>query len=131
MKGKASDIFSELDLEHWFIQKEIISIFVKGLKSINVARKVMNSNPKTLDQAVHLANEADERQVRLRAHGLDTRRQEEDMEVEEVSKIKPSHRQQNSTGNKPANKWQDGKPICNHCGKVGHFYRDCYQRQNR
>ena len=137
--SKAADIFTPQDLSNWFIQKELVGIFAKGLRSRVVARRVMNKNPATLSQAVAEANQATERDLRLKAYGLDER-VEEDMDVTVVTSRPTSSKTNGQVKGKPfasnekaklAHKWQDGKPVCNGCNRVGHMYRECPRKSQR
>lgn len=138
--GKASEIFSAEELKFWTIEKELISIFVKGLKNKGIGRRVLSRNPQTLTQAALLANEASETTQRLKVHGLD-RREEEDMDVTEVSERSSYHKPPDrapsnfrSTAprtpprNELPNKWEEGKPVCNQCKKIGHMFKVCPDR---
>ena len=48
---------------------------------------------------------------------------------------RPDHSQQRPQTNwqktKPPNNWtSDGRPICNHCNKIGHKWRECHMRSS-
>lgn len=131
--SKASDAFSQKDLEHWFIQKELVLIFVTGLRSKAVARKVMSRDLSTLEEAITCAVEATQRDSRLKAHGLlsPTQDDERDIEPMDVSQVRMSGRPMSgrpSGGQGHRNQWNDGQPICNFCRQMGHMYRRCPQR---
>jgi len=137
--GRGSEIFGD-DINHWFIQKELVAIFVKGLRSKPVARKVMIKNPETLAAAVAEANLATERDSRLKAFGLEdnfSQREEEPMDITQVShqKGKWTNRPWQGSNNSPRdysrNQWQGDKPICNFCKEVGHMWRSCPKRRNK
>lgn len=144
--GKAGEIFNEEDLSHWFIQKELVTIFATGLRSKAVGKKVLAKNPATMSGAVAAANEATERDLRLRAHGMGPERHEEAMDVSMVrqsdrgkytsdrgkytGKSTPNPSRPTTPPNKGRkNEWKDGRPVCNYCGRPNHMYKDCLKRK--
>ena len=140
--GRAQEAYEGEDINNAFIQRELVSIFAKGLRSRKIAQLVLKRNPSTMDQAVKVASEATESEARLAAHGL----RDEPMEVDEV---KAHHKQSYKGGhknfsgkprvgpnkskeqnhNKIQYKWEQGKPVCDYCKKIGHMYRECRSRQ--
>ena len=128
---RASEIFSQADMKHWFIEKELVNIFTKGLRSKSIAKRVLGKDPATMDDALGLAIEATQRDTRLKAHGLldaPSDRVEEDMEVSEVKRTEDRH---TPSAGKYQNRWRDGKPACNFCGSLQHLWRKCPRRLNR
>ncbi len=115
----------------------------------NVATCVIGKNVATLQKAVAVALEADEREMHLRDHGFSDRleRSEEDMDITQVSGARPLAKAQqgkftsgsggnvqrakftSGSGGSPnqwrsrpfPNKWENGRPICNQCQKLGHL----------
>lgn len=88
--SRATEIFSQEDLDHDFIQQELILIFATGLRSKAVARKVVDKKLSTLEDAITCAVEAAQRNSRLKVHGLlasdhdDDHRDIEPMDVTEI-----------------------------------------------
>lgn len=122
---KAMEIFDE-DLDTAYAQRELVSIFAKGLKSKTIAKKVIGDYPKTLADAVALAVRLEEKEGRLSAHGL----RGEPMEVDAVNSKRDNPRGGNK-GSSNSNGWRDGKPICFNCGKLGHMARDCRSKKKK
>ncbi len=89
--GKDGEIFTPDELKIWMVEKDIVQIFIKGLRDKTVAHRVLNKNPNTLIEAVKLANDARETAQRLQFHGLNgksgTPRVEEDMDLTEINQL--------------------------------------------
>ncbi len=139
---KAAEIYKkDDDLNHWIVQKELISIFVKGLRSKAVARKVLAKDPQDLDAALDAALEATSRDIRLKAHGLVSNSQdldvetrvEEPMDVSEVTTTPGKSKSYSAQSHRTSrNTWTpEGKPICNYCKGINHMYRDCLKRKEK
>lgn len=130
--GKADSIFSPAEMQNWYVQRELVSIFIRGLLSTSVAKKVSNKNPASLEAAVAYCNDAVASEARLEAHGLQGQshsynrenvRQEEPMDISYLQ----SKGKSNGRARMP-NQWLDGKPVCNFCRAVGHVYKSCPKR---
>ena len=63
----AEEAFNTLDLSNQYIQRQLIDIFIQGVRDDRVARKVIARQPATLDQALRLATEE---QLTSRTFGL-------------------------------------------------------------
>jgi hypothetical protein len=116
---KAGEIYED-ELAAAFTQHELVSTFCQGLTSRYVARKIIERNPATLDEATALAIQFTEQRLRVEAHGL---AQDEPMDVNKISKEKGKPKDKN--GKEIKFKWKDGKPICHKCNELGHIGRDC------
>ena len=142
--SKSREIYDEDQLSHILIQRELVSIFCKGMKDGHIARKVIRKNPKSLAEAVNLSTKETECESRLEAYGL---RQEEPMEVDrvkgryqyaqssprgpraQVNALQDQGKYYTKPHPKQPNKWLDGRPVCNNCGVVGHVFRNCRRKR--
>ena len=106
------------------IQRQLVTIFVDGLQSSDIARWVMRSKPDTLARATELATDEFRLHEKFKQHHRlpqphDTStRVEEPMEVDVVA----------STSKKPEGaipKSTNQKRGCNFCGRMNHWQKDC------
>lgn len=155
--GQSIQVFSEVllkqarevylqDLDTAFAQRELIAIFATGLEKKAVGRKVLSEFPQSYYDAVALAVDLEEKQLRLAVHGFSTSRHEEPMELGAVQgqyrksgqhkkPYRPFHprsddkQQKQSSSDQPRN--TEGSTACFNCGKQGHFMRDCRAPRRR
>lgn len=125
INSKASEIYKD-ELDTVFAQRELVSIYAKGLRSKAVAKRLLERNPATLAEAATYASTLSEQQNRLIAHGLT----EEPMEVDAIERHQKEERKSKAKG-KPGFQyaWKDNKPVCFKCNKVGHMGRNCRVKQ--
>lgn len=136
--SRSAEAFSEQELEGRVVQAELVAIFCKGLRNKQIARKVCEREPATLENAIALAREFDRKHNRLYAYGLAPQnsssgfrtnhvpeaRVEEDMEINMTSSAINAVTKTTQTGAK-RHPYKDGKPICYGCRKVGHIIKNC------
>jgi hypothetical protein len=132
INARALEIFAD-EINGAFTQRELVSIFAKGIRSKTVARRLLERNPATLEQAATIASQLAEQQSRIFAFGLGP----EPMEVNAIqqgaskgnyqnkSNSQNKNWSKNTTKSKHQYQWKDNKPICWKCNKVGHMGRDC------
>ena len=123
---KALEIYED-DIDHVFIQRDLVSIYCQGLSSRSVARKVLEENPRTLSEATAAALRLTEQQNRLVAHGLS----EEPMEVNKVEGKTKTFPKRNQGTTSYSYQWKDGKPVCWKCKGIGHLGRSCQKDQKQ
>ncbi len=127
--GKAMEIYG--DVNDPFIQQELVSIFVKGLRQRSISRKILSKNSTTLKEAVKVASNSVQQEVRLHAFGLESS-DEEALKVSQVTHQKNENgKKPMCTGKKLVNRWKNGKPICNGCEQIGHLYRNCLSHRSQ
>lgn len=140
--SRSADAFSGEELESRVVQAELVAIFCKGLKNRQIARKVCEKEPQTLERAITFAREFDRKHNRLYAYGLTSSstytsrashipeaRVEEDMEINQTSSsINATKTTQTGSKRHP---YKDGKPICYGCRKVGHIIKNCPDKRQK
>ena len=146
----AEEAFNSIDLSPLLIQQQLKDVFLDGIRDDNIARKIIRQKPVTLEAALQIAV-----QEQLTSRTFDLRRREEPMEVDLVDKTSsgtphtesevknllnevlavmkpPQSKQVNgppSYKGKPMKWTPDGKPICAYCSKIGHRWKQCFQRK--
>ena len=90
--GKAIETYSEKDIDSPLVQTELTSIFIKGLKSKEIAQKLSRANPENLHKAIKIAVEETQIETRLKAQGLSNKPtyMHEPMEIDQMDKNKNS-----------------------------------------
>ena len=149
---RACEIFDRTEIESSYVQKELISIFLKGLRNKKVAARVCDKDPETLEQAILLSREYEGKQSRLVAHGLAPShyqapvlaRVEEDMEVDYIASTarthasskqpqkqsRPHHSKSSFTQTGGVRRpFKDGQPICYGCREAGHIVKNCPKKK--
>ena len=138
---KAQQIYGA-DVGTQFAQRELVSIFSKGLKNKAVAKKVLIEHPNNFSQAVESAITQEEKEARLAAHGLgsapSTSQRHEPMDVDAVHKRrghKPGYHKASSQKNlehktrDKSEKRENSQRLCFGCNKPGHFIAQCPAKQ--
>ena len=140
--------FPDAERRDPLVQLELVNAFTAGIWNSKVRDKLVRQSPKTLDEAIKIAN--DERGILQRmdmyraqrgGHNIPKISGIDGIKGQDVSYFKqlrfadgPEYMNQEepmdwTACNLIQNKYtKEGKPICNHCKKVGHIWRKCYSR---
>ena len=146
----AEDAYPRQAMNQPALQRELIDVFIEGLRDDRTAKKLLRHRPVDIFQAIDSAMEEQQVQRVFRAQ----RRTDEPMDIDLnqvlmnkltdrmeglleamankiVDKTRPQAQSCSSSGTQKPGKYRytsDKKPICNYCNKVGHMYRECRSR---
>ena len=123
-------------------KKQVIAVFLDGLKSIDLKKKVYVQKPDTLEDAIKIAKSDDVASRRFGGGGTSKIRVEEDMEIEHHRRLRCFHcggahnarqcrRGVNVVGSRPplSQRERDRRDrLCYLCHKPGHFAAVCRSR---
>ena len=126
--------FPDTDVNDPLVQRELVNAFTSGVMGSKVRDKLVRSFPKTLNEAIKMAN--DEQQILDR---VDMYRKSYPSQKSHTQVVPQNHQfkynYRNERQEEPMdcnslqkNRYQNGRPVCNHCDKVGHMWRDCWAR---
>ncbi|XP_075730175.1 uncharacterized protein LOC142771998 isoform X1 [Rhipicephalus microplus] len=126
-------------LHREILAEHLLSQYLLGLRD-PVRRFVLFRDPKTFDEAIAIAVKEEQNEKVSRSHSLPVRCVEENTDVNEMhSRLDRLEKLVESLAvrNKVKQNWQEFlKQLpyaggCCHCGRFGHFWRECYRYQRR
>lgn len=113
------------------IQRNLVTIFIDGLASSDIARKVMRAKPKTLSEATTVAMTEYQLHEKFKLHHKMPRQQKTNVSVHEtlyreeepmdVSYVQSTFRSQGSGQGQS----QGSRRSCYFCGRTNHIKKDC------
>lgn len=141
------------DINQPLVQSIMVDVLIDGTKEDSIAKRLIKERPNNLDQAMTIAvNE----QTATKNFKLRRRVEEEPMEVDSLHQVDPreariaklednmgevvskmsqlldcmhKNKDRGLERKQSKHKWTtDNKPICSHCNKIGHMFRECRGR---
>ena len=140
------EAFPGSDRNDPLVQRELVNAFTQGVNSRKIRDKLIRSQPKTLADAVKEANSEFEVMERIKIFNqteggmrYQYPPRPEQMGFQPQQRWQPQQRfgyepRREEPMEVDATRFQfteEGRPICNFCGKIGHIYRDCFKRQQK
>jgi hypothetical protein len=119
----AKEAYTEEEMASGIIQRQLVNIFIDGLREDRIKSKIIRESPLTLDQAVQIAEKEEGMLLQIAERlGRDIR-QEEPMEINTFKRTQVEQRRGGAEG---AYRPVGGKQIiCYTCGGRGHIARVC------
>ncbi|GKC91772.1 putative reverse transcriptase domain-containing protein [Tanacetum coccineum] len=118
LKGK----IKKLEIELWNLRTEKVDKYISGIPD-NIHGNVMSARPKTLDDAIALANDLMDQKLRTYAERHNDNKRKAD---DSSRNNQQPHKKQNV-----ARAYTDGPGACYECGNTGHIKKNCPKLKNR
>lgn len=149
LKMTATELLEDTDLQQPMMIKELIIIYLKGIKSEHIRRKIDRKNLTNLEECIQVAREEEEKETRYQLrYGQESKTitqqearhtnnhvstpgtQEEFMEIDHIRQRMPqSNYQRTSFRNSSFNPNRQSR-LCFRCGSPAHLARFCSQGSN-